>query len=87
MVDRRAYNIVFIAVGILAAISVIFVYARYWSRGESPPIPLAAAIGLIFVNVVNVVTRTRDRRHLVLKGIVSALTIAAVCYLVRIGLR
>jgi hypothetical protein len=78
---------VFIAVGIAAVASLTLVYARYWSRGDSAPVPLAAAIGLIFVNAVNVTTRTNDTRYLIIKGLVAALTLAAVAYLVRIGLR
>lgn len=78
---------VFIAVGIAAVSSLTLVYARFWSRGESAPIPLAAAIGLIFVSVVNISTRTNDTRYLILKGLVAALTLAAVVYLMRIGLR
>ena len=87
MFDRRAYNVFFAGVGVIAAVSVFVVYARYWPTSESPPIPVTAAVALLFVNAINVATRTRDRRHLVLKAIVAALTIAAVCYLVKIGLR
>lgn len=84
MVHRLAYKIFFIAIGVLAAGSVVFVYARFWTRGETAPIPPMTAAGMLFISVVNILFPMNDRRQLVIKGILAALTLCAVYYVIKL---